>query len=266
MINQDNQPQIDTFVLALLRKWPLLLALGFIGALAGLSVSAIQAPRYEAKATMGINIQYGVIEPMELVVEDRAQNRVADFILADSTALQVFENIPQAVRKEQGWNDPADLSQILRLDRGLSAWGFVVTHADPGLAAEISNLWMEISLAGLIEAQDHAWQAVALMGDEPFQLVCDQYLIPSDTSESYVWRCDLEPISIDAEALAGKLRTEINLSRGILPVFYFEALSVAEIPQSPVLYHRGVLVLCGALIGLLVAIWIVLVFPRKNTE
>jgi uncharacterized protein involved in exopolysaccharide biosynthesis len=266
MNKQENQPQINAFVLTLLRKWPLLLVLGLFGALAGLGVSAIRKPQYEAEAAMGINIQYGVIEPLELVVEDRALNRVANFILADSTLLQVMENIPQAVRQEQGWDNPADLMQILRLDRGLSAWGFVVTHADPALAAEISNVWMEISLAELIEAQDHAWQVVALMGEEPFQLACDQYLVPSVTPGSYAWRCDLEPVSIDADALAGKLRTEIDLSHGILPIFSFEALNAAETPQSPVLYHRGVLVLCGAFIGLLVAIWIALALPRKHTE
>ena len=128
------------------------------------------------------------------------------------------------------------------------------------------DLWMKISLTELDIAQDHAWQAVALMGDEQFQLLCDQYLLPDETSETYAWRCDLEPVSLDADALAGELRTEINLSRGILPVFSFEGLRAAEIPQSPVLYHRGILVLGGAFIGLLVAIWVVFVIPRKNTE
>ena len=262
--NNRYQIQLEPSISLLIYRWPILLSLGFFGVLVGLVVSYSQKPRYEAEAMMGINIQYGVIEPLELVVEDRAQNRVAEVILADSTLLQVWDNIEQTVRQEQGWQDPTDLRQFLRLDRGLSAWGFVVTNSDPVLAAQISNLWMETSLADLTEAQDHAWQAVALMGEDTFRLDCEQYLLSSEPVETYATRCDLEPISLDAEALAGQLRTEIDLSRGILPVFSFEALNAAEAPGNPVIYPRGVLLLSGALIGLLIGVWIVLALPRRE--
>ncbi len=262
--NQADQIQVDASISRLIRRWPILLAFGLLGASMGFVVSAVQKPRYEAEAMMGISIQYGVIEPLELVVEDRAQNRVADVILADSTLIQVLGDIPEGVRQEQGWNEAADLRQDLRLDRGLTSWGFVVRHRDPVLAAQISNLWMEISLAELEQAQDHAWQAVALMGDEPFHLECNQFLLTSEPTETYAWRCDLDPITLDSEALAGELRTEITLSRGILPVISFEALKAAETPQTPVLYGRGVLLLSGAFIGLIAGVWFALVFPRKN--
>ncbi len=264
--NHSYQVRLEPFLALFMRRWPALLALGLLGLLAGFALSFIQKPRYEAEAMMGINIQYGVIEPLELVVEDRAQNRVADIILADSTLLVLLENIEQSVRQEQGWQYPADIRQVLRLDRGLSAWGFVVMHNDPALAAQVSDLWMEISLAELVEAQNHAWQAVALMGEESFQLECDQYLLSSEPVETYATRCDLEPVSLDAEALAGQLRTEINLSRGILPVFSFEALKAAEVPDSPAVYNRGVLLLSGALSGLLIGIWIVLALPRREVS
>ncbi|MEJ2571955.1 MAG: hypothetical protein P8Y98_15580 [Anaerolineales bacterium] len=262
--SQAHQVQVDAFISRLIRKWPILLAFGLLGAFIGFGVSDVRKPRYEAGAKMGINIQYGVIEPLELVVEDRAQNRVADVILADSTLQQILDNVSQTVRQEQGWNDPADLRRSLRLDRGLSSWGLVVRNQDPVLAAEISNLWLDISLSELERAQDHAWQAVALMGDEPFHLECDQYLLTSEPSESYAWRCDLDPITLDSQALSGELRTEIDLSRGILPVFSFDALNAAQVPQTPVLYSRGVMLLSGACIGLFVGLWFLLVFPRKR--
>lgn len=263
--DQAHQVQVGTFISRLVSKWPILLAFGLLGAFMGFGVSDVRKPRYEAAAKMGINIQYGVIEPLELVVEDRAQNRVADVILSDSTLMQILDNVSQTVRQEQGWNDPADLRQSLRLDRGLASWGFVARNQDPVLAAQISNLWMDFSLAELERAQDHAWQAVALMGDEPFHLECDEYLLTSEPTESYAWRCDLDPITLDSEALSGELRTEIDLSRGILPVFSFEALNAAEVPQTPVLYGRGVLLLSGAFIGLFVGLWFLLIFPRKRS-
>jgi len=258
------QVRLEPSISLLIRRWPILLTLGLIGVLAGFALSSSQKPRYEAEAMMGISIQYGVIEPLELVVEDRAQNRVAELILADSTLLILLDNIEQTVRQEQGWQDPADLRQSLRLDRGLSAWGFVVTNPDPGLAAQISDLWMEISLTELEQTQNHAWQAVALMGEESFQLECEQYLLFSEPVETYATRCDLEPVSLDAEALAGQLQTEIQLSRGILPVFSFEALQAAEVPENPVIYQRGVLLISGALIGLLIGMWIVVALPRRG--
>jgi uncharacterized protein involved in exopolysaccharide biosynthesis len=263
--NQAHQVQVDVYISRLIRKWPVLLAFGLLGAFIGFGVSDVRRPRYEAEAMMGINIQYGVIDPLELVVEDRSLNRVAEVIQADGTLMQIVDNVPQAVRQDQGWNDAEDLRKVVRLDRGLADWGFVAILPDPALAAQISNLWMEISLAELERAQDHAWQALALMGDEPFHLECDQYLLTSETTESYAWRCDLDPIVLDSEALSGELRTEIDLSRGILPVFSFEALNAAVVPQTPVLYGRGVMLLSGAFIGLFVGLWFLLVFPRKRS-
>lgn len=255
----------DYMIERIQHRWHVILILGFLGAFIGFFTSELRRPRYEARALMGINIQYGVIEPLELVVEDRAQNRVADVILADSTMMRILDNVSQSVRQEQGWNDPAVLQKDLRLDRGLSSWGFVVRNQDPVLAAQISNLWMDISLVELERAQDHAWQAVALMGDDPFHLECDQFLLTSVPTETYAWRCDLDPITLDSEALSGELRTEIDLSRGILPVFSFEALRAADVPQTPVLYGRGVMLLSGAFIGLFAGLWFVLFFPRKRS-
>jgi uncharacterized protein involved in exopolysaccharide biosynthesis len=258
--------QMNAIFYHTLRRWPMLLIIALLGALLGLASSAVQKPRYEAKAMMGVSIQYGVIEELELVVEDRALNRVALVILADSTLSQVFSGIPQDLRQKLGWQETGDLRQILRLDRGLSDWGFVAVHQDPELAAMVSSLWMETSLTILQKAQDHAWQAVALMGDEPFQLLCDQEQLSADPVDTNEWQCELEPVSLSEEALAGQLRTEIELSRGILPVFSFEALHTAEIPQKSVMYHRGILVLSGAFLGFFIGIGIVLLLPRRSSE
>ncbi len=264
-MKSEEDVSADFMIRRIQHRWHVILLVGFLGALIGLCTSELKRPRYKAKALMGINIQYGVIDPLELVVEDRSLNQVAEVTLADGTLMQILDNVSQAVRQEQGWNDPADLRKVVRLDRGLSDWGFVVILSDPALAAQISNLWMEISLTELERAQDHAWQAVALMGDDPFHLECDQFLLTSVPTETYAWRCDLDPITLDSEALSGELRTEIDLSRGILPVFSFEALRAADVPQTPVLYGRGVMLLSGAFIGLFAGLWFILVFPRKRS-
>jgi len=263
LVTNDGIRMRDLLEQALFR-WPILLGLGLLGALVGFFFSLMRPPLYQAEAVLAVNINYGVTEHLELVVEDRVLNRIAAIIEADDTLQQVLEQVPEAERSARGWTQPADLYSVVRLDQRLAEWSLVAIDQDPKVAAEVAGLWATVTLQVLDEAAEHAWKAVSLMGEEPFMVDCVQVSTPGRVGEVFIWECSTEPLTLDPDSLAGTLRTEIDRSRGMLPNISYELLRKPTVPENPVVWSRGRLVLAGAIAGLVVGFSLAVVRGRKE--
>jgi uncharacterized protein involved in exopolysaccharide biosynthesis len=245
--NTDIDTPNNPFARALTR-WSILIVMGIFGAGIGLVYSYLNPPLYQAEAVLGVNINYGVTEPLELIVEDRVLNRAAGLILADKTLRKVLDQTSESVRSDRGWEDPADLRHSIRVDRRLAEWELVVVDSDPKTAAEVAQIWAIASLQSLDDAAEHAWRAAALLGDS-FDVECERIQVEDGGSKG--WTCQVEPIDMDPETLSGTLQTEIDRSRGILPNLTYELLQSASPPTSPIVWDRGTLLLAGAILGLM---------------
>ena len=242
---------LNQLVSRILQRLRLILGIGFLGALAGLVVSLVKTPQYQAHATLGVNINYGVTEPLALVVEDRTLSRIATVITSDSTLMRVLDEIPEDLRQSRGWSSPSDLDDVVSLDRRLAEWWLVAIDKDPLVAAEVSQKWAMVSLEVLDEAVEHAWRAVEIL-DGSFVVECESNIVD-------IWECQAFPIEVSSEGLEEKLQIELDQSRGVLPNVSYELLSSARPPQNPVLWSRGLLVLSGTIAGLIVGVAINLV-------
>ncbi len=247
-----------------LGRWPVLFGMGLLGALMGLIFSIMRPPLYQAEAILGVNINYGVTEPLELIIEDRTLNRVAAIIEADSTLQQVLTLVPDEERLSHGWAQPADLRKAVRLDRRLAEWRIVAVDQDPQVAAEVADIWSTVSIQVLDEAAEHAWRAVSLMGKNPFMVDCKQVPVPGSIEERFIWQCSIEPANLSPDALAGALRTEIDRSRAMFPNVSYELLQAVSVPEKPIVWARGGLVLAGAIIGLVIGFSLAMVHYKKE--
>ena len=137
---------LHQLVSRILQRLRLILGIGFLGALTGLVFSLVRAPQYQAHATLGVNINYGVTEPLALVVEDRALSRIATVVTSDSTLMRVLDEIPENLRQSRGWSSTSDLRDVVSLDRRLAEWWLVAIDKDPEVAAEVSKKWAMVSL------------------------------------------------------------------------------------------------------------------------
>lgn len=233
----------------LLRRWhwPVLAAL--VGAACGLAASLALPPRYEAAATLGVNIHYGVTRPLELVVEDRVLHRVSVVILSDSTLEPVLAALTDELRGQRGWDSPAALRRSLRLDRRLTDWNLVAVDEDPALAARLASLWADAALAALSEARRSGWEAALLAGGW-FEVTCEA-VTPSGPAPESAYRCRGVPPPLNPTAIAGDLSEALARSRGILPTVSVELAQQAETPERPVARGRGELAGAGGALGLL---------------
>jgi hypothetical protein len=224
--------------------------LGLIGALIGFVFSLAHPPRYQAEAVLGVTINYGITEPLELVVEDRVLNRVVALLKSNDTLERVLDRLPGEVRDHRGWARPVNLRESLRLDKRLAEWGLVVVDEDPQLAMEVAQQWATVSLQILDEAVEHAWKAAALLGG-PFDVDCYPVEIEGAMGPVVTWRCQVTPLELDPDALEGALRTEIDLSHGVLPIISYELLREPRLPNEPIQWGRGLLMGAGAVVGLI---------------
>ncbi len=250
----------DLSLRALIHGWRMVAILVIAGGLLGWLASAWLRPRYEARAVMAVNIQYGVTVPLELVIEDRALNRVETIIEADDTLESLLQALPSELRSARGWHQPADLDAVLRLDRRLSDWELVAVDEDPQVAATVVQAWAMVSLQAIREAQAHAWQAVALMSG-PFEVECQRLATPAPDTDRSGIRCAVLPLELAPQALEGRLQSELELSRGVLPNLTVELTRQAAPPSEPVLWRRSWMVGGGALAGLLTGLFLVLLPP-----
>ena len=255
---------LESILQRLLARWIVLVAFGVGGAVVGLAYSALHPPRYEAKAVLGVSISYAVTESLELIVEDRVLGRAAGVILSDDVLSRVLDELPAAVRQQQGWQVPSDLRGSLRIDQRLAEWELVTVHEDPVLAATVSQVWAEAALQALDEATAHAWRASTLVGQK-LDLECIPVVEVQNGAPVTVWDCTVLPPLTDPAAIEAELVNETALSRGIVPDLTHELLREAAPPDQPVLWARGPLVLAGALAGVVIGIGLGLL-PSRRTK
>lgn len=257
----DSETDLVPISNALARGWVVLAACALGGALLGFVFSMLSPPKYVAEATLGVTINYGVTKPLELIVEDRALNRVSSMLNSDETLNEVLERLSDDVKQSRELDEASDLREVMRLEQRLAEWGLTAVDQDPVVAADIAQLWADMSIVALDEAVNHSWQAVGLM-EGPFDVQCES-LQGSNSKGS--WDCSVVPMEISSDALAGALQTELELSRGILPNLSYELLQSATPPDNPVVRDRGTLVLSGAALGLVAGSVVVLTRSRQDS-
>jgi len=244
----------------LVRKWWILAIGGIVGGLLGLLLGGLRQPIYQAASVLAVNVDYGRTKPLELVVEDRALDRVWALVLSDAVLEATRTRLVESVGEAPDWATLADLRQHIRLDNRLSRWELFGISSTPAHAAAIANAWADVSYQTLVDAQSHAWQAITLQG-EAFLVACAQ-TIPGQAAQ-VLWECVASQPGVRPEDVAA-LRAEIDASHGILPILTFERIQAATEPDDPTLWGRGGLVLSGALTGMLVALAILAIAVSRG--
>ncbi|NIM95450.1 MAG: hypothetical protein GTO18_17270 [Anaerolineales bacterium] len=243
-----------------LKRWYWPVGLGILGALVAFIFSLIVPPRYESAAILAVNIDYGRTEPLELVVEDRALDRVWALVTSDETLEEVTERLVEVYGESEDWGSVDALRKHIRLDGRLSRWELYGIHQNPELAASIANTWLEVTLSRLDEAMEHAWKAVAIQGAK-FDVTCVNLLYGQPAEAQ--WNCIATGPDTPPEAIE-ELKAEIIASKGILPILSYEPIQQAVYPTQPVLWPRGLLIVAGALAGFIVGVVAALSLPLEK--
>jgi capsular polysaccharide biosynthesis protein len=238
--------------------WIWIVLVGAIGVFLGIAFSLIFPPRYEAAAAFAINVVYGVTGDLELVVEDRALDRVWQLAMSDETLQDTVTLLEVSAGQNPSWESIDTLKEHIRLDARLSRWELIGIHRDPATAADIANTWRKVTLDRLDEAIDHAWNAYSIDG-VVFDVQCVK-LLSEDSTGQHLWTCINTSPGVSPEDRE-RFQSELEASRGILPIFNYEAVEKATVPETPVLWPRGVMAFFGGSIGLIIGTVLLLLKP-----
>jgi hypothetical protein len=232
----------------LIRLWYWVAIAGFAGALLALALSTTRAPIYEASAEMAVGVDYPRTAPLDLLAENRVLDRVAALVTSDATLALVADRLKSLHGPQAAWSSPPELRPHTRLDRKASAWNFVGIAESPEDSARIANAWMDVTRAELDEAMGHAWQSLQLQSSV-IVLACSE--ISEGASSDFFWECLASGPVLDNSKVE-RLRREIELSRGVLPIVSYEPTRRAVPDPSPILWDRPPLIVGGALAGMIV--------------
>jgi len=256
-----------------LNRWWIMVLLVSGGGIGGLVFHKVIPPVYEAKAVLEVNID---------VSQYCLPQYEADRALSIVSMLINSPDVKQAVvNQAQSSGQPVTLtrfqqSSVLEIRRSIMEMR--VRDQNPVAAAVLANLWAEIAYDRLIQAQEHAIKANRLQQQLTGWLMClPGYVTPtpgSSTSQILVvpscqilvvpsWneKCEnytTEKIEEVQSQLSAEIDTEQRQSLGVLPFLNFVLAEKASVPDQPILYGQGIFALAGAVIGLVVSVWIIL--------
>jgi capsular polysaccharide biosynthesis protein len=243
-----------------LERWISILGFGVLGSIIAFGMSFLLHPRYEASAAIAVSVDYGRTEIDSLVTEDRVLDRIWQLMVSDETFEQVVEELIASYGEREEWASIAVFRDHARLDARLSRWEMIGIHSDPDLASAIANAWQDVNLRRLNDAMEHAWEAQSLQGVS-FEIGCVNLLTGEELESLY--HCVTIGPGVSPEVI-DVLKEEISASHGIHPGTSYEKIHKATPPQRPSLWSRGLLVLSGGIMGVIIGI--MLTFKTKETK
>ena len=235
--------------------WRTILTVAILFALVGLGISRLLPPVYQASTLLQVDIDYTRAAPLDDVTVMKTYEKVRGVLLSDD----VLENTLSYVEEELGLK--ADLTSIpairdrIQVSQRQDGWEMLVYSRDPALAAAFANSWAEASLAALEEGLKHSLKAWEWQG-ALYSAHCTLEPVSEEGSSAW-WICSTASEGLTPESISDAILKEVQLSRGILPILSFSLLQRSNIPETPVLWRSGTLVIAGSLLGLILGcIWV----------
>ena len=233
-------------VLSILAYWWVVAAAAILGGLAGLGISALKAPVYEAQAHITMGIDFTRTGYMEQYDKDLALSAAAGVIYST----EVMQQVVDAAQEE---NIPVDFDSLFKaatIERRSYEWILRVRFNDPDQAAFIANRWMDLGVLALDNAYQHALTADAIASYlDSLESCLEQVAV-----NAIVPVCPYNSIS-ELKAAFSTTEEQFFLekqgARGLFPGMTYQINQRATPPREPVLYGRNNLALAGLLIGLI---------------
>jgi hypothetical protein len=238
---------------AAMKLWWFVAAVMLFGAGAGWGMHVLRPAMYEGRASLSTGIDYVRTGPLTDLEEDQAMGLVGDVITATDTLEAAIDRA-----KEQGITVSIEDLQVNGFsERHNFTWVLRVRHANPEAAAVLTNAWQDAAYSALAEAYGHALMAEELLNYTKSLTSCLENSVAVEPTHAYCTARNLEEIQKELLAANAAKKEEVLASRGLFPAMAFTIAERSTAPSAPVQYGRNSLVLCGALLGFILAVCLV---------
>lgn len=254
MLQRDIDPH--QIFRVLFRSWYWLVIAMLIGGLVGLGITHLRPARYQAAAVLRIDLGGEEYRQLAWTRKRDILSPVRVLLLGDETLRDTLAFLGEHVEGQS----VAELRDGLRLNDLESEWFLGAIHTEPNEAARIANAWSSTGLSKLQEAASHAIRAAELGA----QLKSSGCALVGGRANA--WDCPEEVGGANTATLEEQWESAFAASHGIPPLLEYELVRTATVPDGPLYWGRGVIILSAALLGGVIGVSIVLATTSPESQ
>jgi len=226
----------------IIKYWWIIIITGLVGAAFSLVVSVFNVPIYETHASIKFGYDFDGITARNI-----SQSRL-DYMESKSSLVIIDSSIINQVIQSVNSGSIDLTSESFSLQRRVSLWDLVVRSRNPQAAADAANLWQNLAIQHLDQVRSHGIEAYALSLEVDALNNCTKLNTQNDLCSSIR---NLPDLSEKISDLTNQMDLETKSSLGITIANLFEPGDKAQIPSTPTINNRNLMVFTGTLIGLL---------------
>lgn len=245
LAKQDFRPRIFR---ARPTDWLGVAGIMLLGALIGFTISLFLPPKYEAVSKLTTNLEIVTDTNVTEIMIDAQVDIVGTLVFHPD----VVESVRQSLAEEGMSYTSTELIRKTKIERQLMSTLIKVRDVDPEVAALVASTWAEKAYERLAEAYPHALALSEAKASQAMLTGCledplKQELpfcqsLTEEKTEQLV--SETKIIILQESPLSLGLTGELNVSQ----------YQPAPTPDRPIAFQRSILILAGALAGLVLAL------------
>jgi len=242
-----------------LGTWKILVIGVLLGGIAGLAISALLQPVYEAVAVYTFSIDFARTGLLTDIEEDQAMEVAGDIL--KSTA--VLENTIKAVGINGIQISSTETGPVFFAERRFNQWLLKTHWKEPSVAAKLSNIWAEAARSALKNSEIAALNADSLQRHILSLETCLQNSASGMPAQPLCQASSRKDLQAELQFSGNDLLDWRSKANGYFPGLNYTWSQEAQTPASPIQQSRGGLTLAGGLTGLFGAAMLILLVERK---
>lgn len=227
-----------------LRYWWLVVLLMAAGVAAGWIFNKLIPPVYESGAEISVSIDITRTGTLTGENQDMLIDAVGDIIGSP----QVMEALAAEIQ------NPEDLKTYL--ERKADRFALRVTGRNPQQIMGTAERWSELAIAELDKASQHVIRAEILERSIDGLSNCVKLLPSGGDPAGSCDQLSFDEVQKTIDKAGAELQTEKAASLGLIPGIRYWLSQTPQVPTQPVQYNRKQLLLAGAVIGLVLGLWL----------
>lgn len=227
-----------------LKYWWLIVLLMLIGVTLGWGFSQLNPPLYEAQAEITVSVDISRTGTLTGESQDMLIDNVGDII--GSPAVMDFVNSQLEPPR----------AQAVYLERKADRFALRVVGRNQEAILDLAERWSELAINELDQASQHAISAEILERYLDSLTDCVGQFPSTGVNAEICSLPSFAEIQASIQEVGAQLQQEKESSLGLIPGIRYWLSRSAQLSTQPVQYHRKYLLLSGAVIGLILGIWL----------
>ena len=243
-------------------KWTIAAVMMIAGGLLGLLVSYAKSPVFESSAVFSVVIDYTQTGALTDVQEDQLMRGVGSVILSDrvidKTLAQINDESEKALSR-------IDFLENSFLDREDFRWTLRYRDPDPKNAEMAVSVWAKNANAVIQEGLTHSLTSTELL-DELEKIKICLFELTNGNKQSDCVNNDFDSVVNSINELSTRIQEEKSKSQGLFHAILVSPVNEGISSGKAIIGQRGILVLCGAIIGFILSISVIIFKELKRSR